>query len=76
MRKVFHPKGKKVSELNAIKQAAYKADREQEARKTAGRKPIADKKQIVTLYVRESIIKELGLEVVKETCYKALNQTF
>lgn len=44
--------------------------------KTAGRKPIADKKQIVTLYVRESIIKELGLEAVKETCYKALNQTF
>lgn len=44
--------------------------------KTAGRKPIADKKLIVTLYVRESIIEKMGLEVVKETCYKALNQTF
>lgn len=43
-------------------------------KKTAGRKPIADKKQIVTLYVRESIIKQLGMDNVKETCYGALKQ--
>lgn len=47
-----------------------------EKQKKAGRKPISDKKQVVTLYVRESIIKKMGFEVVKETCYKALNQTF
>lgn len=41
-------------------------------RKTAGRKPIEDKKIPVTIYVRESVIETLGLEIVKERCYKAL----
>jgi len=41
-------------------------------RKKAGRKPIEDKKVVVTLYVRESKIKELTLEVVKQRCYEAL----
>lgn len=41
--------------------------------KKAGRKPIEDKKVVVTLYVRESKIKELGLEVVKQRCYEALS---
>ena len=53
-----------------------KTKKKTEKPKTAGRKPIADKKQIVTLYVRESIIEKMGLEIVKETCYKALNQNF
>jgi len=42
-------------------------------RKTAGRKPIEDKKVPVTIYVRESVIETLGLEVVKERCYEALS---
>jgi len=42
-------------------------------RKLAGRKPIEDKKVPVTIYVRESVIETLGLEVVKERCYEALS---
>lgn len=38
----------------------------------AGRKPIEDKKVVVTLYVRQSKIMELGLDVVKQRCYEAL----
>lgn len=42
-------------------------------RKSAGRKPIDDKKIAVTIYVKESVIEALGLEVVKEKCYQALS---
>jgi len=42
-------------------------------RNLAGRKPIEDKKVPVTIYVRESVIEALGLEVVKERCYEALS---
>lgn len=41
-------------------------------RAKAGRKPIEDKKVVVTLYVRESKIKELTLDGVKQRCYEAL----
>lgn len=43
------------------------------ARSNAGRKPIEDKKIAVTIYVKESVIEKLGLEVVKEKCYEALS---
>lgn len=42
-------------------------------RKLAGRKPIEDKKIVVTLYVRQSVIDELGIETVKQKCYGALS---
>lgn len=42
-------------------------------RKLSGRKPVDDKKKAVTIYVRESVIETLGLEVVKERCYEALS---
>jgi len=42
-------------------------------RKSAGRKPVDDKKIAVTLYVKESVIETMGLEVVKEKCYEALS---
>ena len=42
-------------------------------RKSAGRKPVDDKKMAVTIYVKESVIEMLGLEVVKEKCYEALS---
>lgn len=42
-------------------------------RKSAGRKPVTDKKIAVTIYVKESVIETLGLEVVKEKCYEALS---
>lgn len=42
-------------------------------RKKAGRKPIEDKKVPVTLYVRESVINAIGLDVIKERCYESLS---
>lgn len=39
-------------------------------RKTAGRKPIEDKKVAVTLYFKKSKIKEIGLEDLKQQCYE------
>lgn len=41
-------------------------------RKTAGRKPIEDKKVPVTIYLRKSVIKTLGVEDIKERCYKSI----
>jgi DNA modification methylase len=35
-------------------------------RKSAGRKPIDDKKIAVTIYVRESLINSIGIDAVKE----------
>ncbi len=45
-------------------------------RKTAGRKPIADKKIAVTIYVRESLINSIGIDAVKEKLIAATEQTF
>ncbi len=44
------------------------------ARKGAGRKPVADKKTAVTLYLEESIVQSLGgVEGVRDYCYKLLS---
>lgn len=42
-------------------------------RKKAGRKKISDKKIPVTLYFRESLIKKMGIELVKDICYMAFD---
>lgn len=43
------------------------------ARKNAGRKPLEDKKQMVPLYIYESLINEWGgLEAVQAECYEHL----
>ena len=39
-------------------------------RKRAGRKPIEDKKVAVTLYIKQSKIKEVGLADLKQQCYE------
>ena len=39
-------------------------------RKTAGRKPIEDKKVPVVLYFKQSKIKEIGLADLKQQCYE------
>ena len=40
------------------------------ARKGAGRKPAADPKQTITLYVETSIVNAMGgVEELKEECY-------
>lgn len=39
-------------------------------RKNAGRKTIEDKKVAVTLYFKQSKIKEVGLEDLKQQCYE------
>lgn len=39
-------------------------------RKNSGRRPVKDKKIPVTLYFRESKIKEIGLEDLKQKCYE------
>jgi len=39
-------------------------------RKTAGRKPIEDKKIPVVLYFKKSKIDEIGLEDLKQQCYE------
>ena len=42
-------------------------------RKRAGRKPVADPKQAVTIYVEQSIIDaNNGMEEVKSECYSFL----
>ncbi len=43
-------------------------------RKKAGRKPVEDKKEAVVLYVRKSVIELMGIDVIKERCYKSLEQ--
>ena len=40
----------------------------------SGRKPATDKKQTVTIYVEMSKIYKLGLQELKEICYKAINE--
>ncbi len=43
------------------------------ARKGSGRKPVADKKTAVTLYLEESIVQSYGgVEGVREFCYQML----
>lgn len=45
-------------------------------KKTRGRKPIQDKKQVINLFIRQSRIDELGgKEKVKELIYSILNKT-
>jgi len=45
-------------------------------RKGAGRKPVKDKKQVVTLYIRKSKIKaQGGEETLKKNIYKTINDT-
>lgn len=42
-------------------------------RKGAGRKPVADKKVAVTLYIQDSIVQSYGgLEPFREYCYQLL----
>ena len=44
-------------------------------RKGAGRKPVADKKVAVTLYIQDSIVQSYGgLEPFREYCYSLLLQ--
>lgn len=45
-------------------------------RKSAGRKPVADKKIAVTIYVRESFINSIGIDAVKEKLIATTEQTF
>lgn len=45
-------------------------------RKNAGRKPIYDKKIVVTLYVNESVVEKMGIENLKTLCYEALKKPF
>lgn len=43
------------------------------ARKGAGRKPVADKKVAVTLYIQESIIQSFGgIDNFRDHCYAIL----
>lgn len=45
-------------------------------RKGAGRKPVKDKKQVVTLYVRKSKIRHNGgEETLKKKLYKTIDDT-
>lgn len=47
------------------------------ARKGAGRKPTADPKVGVTLYIEESILNKLGgVEAIREYCYQFLRAKF
>ena len=41
---------------------------------TAGRKKVADKKKVVTLYVEGSKIAKIGLETLKNLCYNEINR--
>jgi hypothetical protein len=41
---------------------------------TAGRKKVADKKKVVTLYVEGSKVEKIGLETLKNLCYNVINQ--
>jgi len=44
-------------------------------RKKAGRKPIADKKQTVTIYIRSSVIESAGgIDALKEIIYNTFGQ--
>ena len=45
-------------------------------RKSAGRKPVDDKKIAIKIYVGESLINSIGIDAVKEKCQIALNETF
>lgn len=40
----------------------------------SGRKTVTDKKETVTIYVEKSKIDKLGLDKLKEICYKAINE--
>jgi hypothetical protein len=43
------------------------------ARKNAGRKPLEDKKQMIPLYIYESLINEWGgMEAIQAECYEHL----
>jgi hypothetical protein len=45
------------------------------ARKGSGRKPVADKRLAVTLYIQESIVKSYGgIDGVREYCYGILTK--
>ena len=45
-------------------------------RKNSGRKPVADKKQQVCLYIKQSKIKKLGgLDAIKNKIYKYIDST-
>ena len=40
----------------------------------AGRKPCADKKQQMTIYVLTSQLEKLGKDTVRQVCEKAINE--
>ena len=43
-------------------------------RNGAGRKPLTDKKQQVTIYVLTSKIEKLGKDMIRQVCEKAINE--
>jgi len=45
-------------------------------RKKAGRKPVADKKLQIQLYVLTSRVNKIGEEKLKEICYSAIEREF
>lgn len=44
------------------------------ARPNSGRKPVADKKKPVVLYLRESVIEKLGIDRIREVSEKAIDR--
>lgn len=43
-------------------------------RNGAGRKPCADKKQQMAIYVLTSQIEKLGKDIIRQVCEKAINE--
>ena len=46
-----------------------------EKNSNAGRKPIQDKKKPVTIYVKQSMIDQIGIEKIKEILNTSINKS-